>query len=149
MEVKIAIEDYITPEEIKSIAMEELRKHIQSLYKGDERNINRLISNLSYEFIFKAVSDAIGDDAQTMIADKVKELCSDSGTIRYEMWRKKDNWDKEESPAIAIMKSAIRDNEDLIKAKVVQTIESFKFDDIQTAMYEALEQVVRDRIFGE
>lgn len=148
MELTINIEDYITPDEIKSIAMEELRRYICNMYHRDENNINRLISNLSYEFVFKAVSDAIGTNAEEMIANKVKKLCQDDGAIRYEMWKKKDAWQKDESPAVEILNRAIKDNEDLIRVKVMQAIDQFEFHDVQTAMYEALDNCVRDIVFG-
>lgn len=149
MELKINIEEYITPEEIKAIAMDAVRESIVSVFRKDEANINRLISNLSYEFIFKAVSDAIGEDAQTKIANKVKELLEDGSCIRYELWRKKDTFEKYESPAIPMLHKAIKDNEDLIRAKVVQSIDEFKFDGVQDAMYDALNQIVYDKVFGK
>ena len=149
MELSIRIEDYVTPEEIKAIAMEELRRIIGATFYRGEANINRLISNLSYEFIFKAVSDAIGEDAQAKISSTVQELIKDESKIRYEMWRKKDAWEKEESPAVTILHKAIKDNEGLIRTKVMQSIDGYHFDDIQTAMYEALETVVSEKVFGK
>lgn len=148
MELTINIEDYITPEEIKAVAMEAVRDSIMRTYSKDEYNISRLISNLSYEFIFKAVSDAIGEDAQTKITEHVKKLLEDGGSIRYELWRRKDAWEKTESPAIPILHKAIKDNEGLIRAKVMQSIDSYKFDDVQNAMYNALNEIVYEKVFG-
>ena len=149
MELKINIEDYIIPEEIKAVAMDAVRESIRRIFCGDEANLNRLISNLSYEFIFKAVSDAIGEDAQTKITNKVKELLENESRINYELWRKKDTFEKYESPAIPMLHKAIKDNEDLIRAKVVQSIDEFKFDGVQDAMYNALNQIVYDKVFGK
>lgn len=148
MELTINIEDYITPEEIKSVAMEAVRDSIMRTYSRDEYNITRLITNLSYEFIFSAVSKAIGEDAQIKISNKVKELLEDGGSIRYELWRRKDAWEKSESPAIPILHKAIKDNEGLIREKVMQSIDGYEFNDIQETMYEALNQIVYDKVFG-
>lgn len=148
MELLINIEDYITPEEIKSVAMEAVRGSIMKTYSRDEYNITRLISDLSYEFIFKAVSDAIGEDAQTKISNKVKELLEDGDIIRYELWRKKGEWEKTESPAIPILHKAIKDNEGLIRAKVMQSIDDYEFNDVQDAMYNALNEIVYEKVFG-
>lgn len=147
MELTINIENYITPEEIKAIAMEAVRDSILRTFYGEETHIIRLITNLSYEYIFKAVSDAIGEDAQTMIANKVKKLLEDDSKIRYEMWRKKDAWEKTESPAITILNKAIKDNEELIRANVKRSIEGFEFNDIQEDMYNALVQIVHEKVF--
>ena len=149
MDLTIRLEDYVTPEEIKAIAMEAVRDSICRTFRGDETNINRLISNLSYEFIFKAVSDAIGEDAQSKITSKVKELLEDGSSIRYELWRKKDAWEKSESPAIGILFEAIKDNKDLIRNKVIQSIDNYDFGDMQYVMYETLQTVVYEKIFGE
>ena len=148
MELTINIEDYITPEEIKSVAMEAVRDSIMRTYSRNEYDISRLITNLSYEFIFKAVSDAIGEDAQTKISNKVKELLEDGGSIRYELWRRKDAWEKTESPAIPILHKAIKDNEGLIRTKVMQSIDDYRFDDVQDAMYNALNEIIYDKVFG-
>ena len=149
MELTINIEDYITPEEIKSLAMEAVRDSIMRTYSRDEYNITRLITNLSYEFIFKVVSDAIGEDAQVKISNKVKELLEDGGSIRYELWRRKDAWEKTESPAIPILHKAIKDNEGLIRAKVMQSIDNYEFNDVQEAMYDALNTIIYEKVFGK
>lgn len=148
MELIINIEDYITPEEIKSVAMEAVRDSIMRTYSRDESNISRLITNLSYEFIFKAVSDAIGEDAQTKISNKVKELLEEGSSIRYQLWRRKDAWEKTESPAIPILHKAINDNEGLIRAKVMQSIDGYEFNDVQDAMYDALNEILYEKVFG-
>lgn len=148
MELTINIEDYIKPEEIKAVAMEAVRDSIMRTYSRDEYNITRLITSLSYEFIFSAVSNAIGEDAQIKISNKVKELLEEGSSIRYELWRRKDAWEKTESPAIPILHKAIKDNEGLIRAKVMQSIDSYKFDDVQEAMYDALNTIVYEKVFG-
>lgn len=149
MELTINIEDYVRPEEIKSLVMEAVRDSIMRTYSRDEYNITRLITNLSYEFIFMAVSNAIGEDAQIKISNKVKELLEDGGSIRYELWRRKDAWEKTESPAIPILHKAIKDNEGLIRAKVMQSIDSYEFNDVQEAMYDALNTIIYEKIFGK
>ena len=148
MELTINIEDYISHEEIKRCVLEAVRASIMSTYSKDEYNITRLITNLSYEFIFKAVSDAIGEDAQTKISNKVKELLEDGSSIKYELWRKKDAWEKTESPAIPMLRKAIEANEWLIREKVTQSISEYEFDDVQDAMYSALDSILYEKVFG-
>lgn len=149
MEVTIKIEDYLSQDEIKAIAKEELRGIIRQTYGRDEYNISRLISNLSYEFIFEELSIAIGEDAEKKIISKVKELLENDDSIKYQMWRRKDVWEKTESPAIPILHKAIKDNEWLIRQKVQSYIDHYEFNDVQDAMYEALNQIVYDKVFGK
>ena len=44
MELTINIEDYITPEEIKSVAMEAVRDSIMRTYSRDEYNTTLMLS---------------------------------------------------------------------------------------------------------
>lgn len=149
MEITINIEDYVTPEDIKDEALYVIRSELARQYHNNESEINRLITNLSYEFVFKAVSDAIGESAEKKITDAVARLLEDESHIRYEMWRRKDVWDKTESPAIDIMEKAIKDNEGLIRTKVMQAIDNFKFDDVKISIYEALDGIIYDKVFGK
>lgn len=43
-----------------------------------------------------------------MVKGKVVELLIDDSHIRYLIWRKKDAWENEESPAVTIMNQAIK-----------------------------------------
>ena len=148
-EILINLEDYITPEDIKAVAMDELHRIIRAQFSNRPGEVDRLISNLSYEFIFKAVSDAIGEDAKSKVAKKVAELLEDEGSIRYEMWRRKDAWEKTCSPAVDIMEAAIKNNRDLINGKVVEAIKGFEFSDVRTAIYEALDTIIYNKLFLE
>jgi hypothetical protein len=79
----------------------------------------------------------------------VRELLDDDSSIRYNLWRRKDVWQKDESPAIVILDKAIKDNEDLIRNKVMQSIDSFDFGDVKETMYDTLQTVVYEKIFGK
>ena len=149
-EITISIDDYMTPDDIKVECMEAIRQVVFNSYYRDENNLNRLITNLSYEFIFKAVSDSIGEDAERLIVNKVKELLTkDDSSIRYNLWRKKDAYQQDESPAITILHKAIKDNEQMIRNKVMEHIDTFNFDDVQTAIYEGLENILYEKIFNK
>ena len=149
-EITINIDDYMTPEDIKVSCMEAIRQAVFNSYYRDDRKLNSLITNLSYEYIFKAVSDCIKEDAETLIVNKVKELLSeDDSSIKYNLWRKKDVYEQNESPAITILHKAIKDNEQMIRNKVMEHIDTFNFDDVQTAMYEGLERILYEKIFSK
>lgn len=152
MEITINIENYVNEERLKQIVEDELRNTIQSILYNKfrrESEINRMIANISYEIIFKAISDAIEEDAEVKIANTVKHLLEDDSHIRYLLWRKKDAWENEESPAVTAMNEAIKDNKQLIRNKVMQTIDQFEFNDVKTAVYEALESACYEKVFGK
>lgn len=148
-EITINIDDYMTPEDIKVECMAAVRQAVFNLYGRNESEIRRLITNLSYEFIFKAVSDCIGESAEALIVNKVRELLEkDDSSIKFNLWRKKDVYENYESPAITILNKAIKDNEQMIRNKVMEHIDTFDFGDVKTAMYEGLETILYEKIFS-
>lgn len=149
MELTINIEDYLKPDDIKAICMEEIRSVIRSRYGRSDDELNRMIVNVGYDFIFKAVSDAIGEDAKKKIENKVKDLIDkDDSTIKYNMWRRKSIYEAYDSPAVKIMNRAIEDSEGLIRRKVMQAIDEYSFSDVKDAICNALDEVIYDKIFG-
>lgn len=148
MEVTFDVFDYLTPDEIKEQCQIAIRGCVYKQFKKDEAEIDRLISNLGYEFIFKAVSDAIGKDAEKEIVAKVAELAQDKNSIKYEMWRKKDVWERTESPAIGILHEAINDNKWYMRECVQKIISEFDIPDVREAMYDTACEVVREKLFG-
>lgn len=148
MEVTFNVFEYLSPDEIKEECKKAIRHSVRDTFAKDEKEVERLISNLGYEFIFKAVSVAIGEDVEKAIAEKVAKLAQDEGHIRYEMWRKKDFWERTESPAIAILYEAINDNKQLMRECVQTAIKEFDFPDVREAMYEVAHEIVREKLFG-
>ena len=148
MEVTFNVFDHLTPDEIKEECKKAIRHSVHDTFSKGEKEVERLISNLGYEFIFKAVSVAIGEDAKKAIAEKVAKLAQDEGTIRFEMWRKKDVWERTESPAIGILHEAINDNKRLMRECVQTAIKEFDFPDVREAMYAVAHEVVREKLFG-
>lgn len=148
MTVQFDILDYLTPEEIKDVCKEAIHLRVREMFCKGEAEIDRLITNLGYEFIFRAVSAAIGEDAEKKVAAKVVELLQKDDAVKYELWRRKDAWDRTESPAIEILNEAIQANKLLIYEKVQQSIKDFEFCDVREAMFAAAEKVIRQKLFG-
>ena len=148
MEVTFNVFDYLTMDEIKEECRMAIRQSIHNTFARNEADVQRLISNLGYEFIFKAVSAAIGKDAEKEIAAKVAELAKDKSHIRFEMWRKKDAWERAESPAIAILYEAIKDNKLLIRECVQTVIKEFEFPEVRDAMYAMAQDIIYEKLFG-
>ena len=84
-----------------------------------------------------------------MIKDKVAELLMDDSHIRYLLWRKKDAWENEESPAITIMNQSIKDNHDLIESKVYGLISNYDFNEVKEEIYDILCDSLSKQLFGK
>ena len=73
----------------------------------------------------------------------------DDSHIRYLLWRKKDAWENEESPAITIMNQSIKDNHDLIESKVYSLISNYDFDEVKEEIYNILCDSLSKQLFGK
>lgn len=149
MEIKINIEDYLSKEEITNECRYMLRDVIRTKYK-QESEIDRLITNLGYEFIFKAISETLNEDAEIMIKDKVIELLKKDGTIKCELFREKDVWDRSEAVGLTILHNALKENEGLIKEKVQQAIKDYDFgsrEDLQCRIEDVFHEILEEKLF--
>ena len=149
MKVTIDITDYLSQEEIIEECKYAIRNSVQEMFCRKESDIDRLISNLGYEFIFEAVSKAIGKNAEKVIAEKVEELIKDDSSIKYEMWRKKDNWDRRESPAIKMLYEVIENNKPIMEERVREEIMKHELYELQDIMYNIACDVLYNRIFAK
>lgn len=148
MEVSIKIEDCLSKDEIKDIAKEQIACAIREKFRK-ESDIERIITNLSYEFLFNAVSESVGEDAFEKIKGKVAELLEDDSHIRYCLWRKKDAWGNEESPAITILNKAIEDNRGLIENRVFEMVSNYDFNEAKDEIYSVVCNAIEKKLFGE
>ena len=147
MEVNINIEDYLSQEEMKEIAKEQFSLAVKELFRKPS-DIERIMTNLSYEYLFKTVSEAIGKDSLEFIKDKVISLLQDDSHISYLMWRRKDAWENDESPAITAMNKAIKDNEEFIKSRVYSFISNYDFNEVKDEIYAVLCDSLQQQLFG-
>ena len=148
MEITFDVFDYLSIDEIKEECKKAIRHSVHDTFAKEEAEIQRLITNLGYEFVFKAVSVAIGKDAEKAIAEVVKQLCTDKSHIQYLMWRRKDAWERTESPAIGIMEEAIKDNKQLIRDCVQQQIRECEIPDVRDALYGMACEILHEKLFG-
>lgn len=149
MEIKINIEDFFSADEIKNECRYMLRKVIYDKYEH-ESDIDRLITNLGYEFIFKAITETINEDAEIKIKNKVIELLKDDFNIKCELFRKRDAWERSESVGLTILNNAIKENESLIKEKVQQTIKDYNFGDkeeLRCRIEDVFHDILEEKLF--
>ena len=149
MNITIDIRDYLSADEIRDICKDTIAHDVHMLFTKGEAEIERLISNLGYEFVFAAVSKAIGKDAEKLIAEKVIELIKNDSTIKYEIWRKQDVWQKTESPAIKILNDAIEDNKHLIRDRVSVEIGKYPIDEIRDEFFDMAVHILEENLFGK
>lgn len=151
MNVDINIEDYLTEEEKKEIAIDVFRQQVKKeLFNSNDgtvqadSEIQRVIGNITHEIVFTEVQKYIPDAKDKIIGKVKKALAKD---LNYEVFRKKDAWDKEESLAITYIKEEVKANEEVFKTRIKDMIANYdleptlneevanKFDKLAETMY--------------
>lgn len=150
MDITINVDDYLSKSDIQKIVEDELRYSIRKQIRN-ESDIERVISNISFEFLFTMLSEEFKlnrDEFDKLIRDKIKEkICSDS--IGYLIFRRKDAWDRSESPAVKILDEECANSRPLIKAAVEKHIAEYPFHELDRGeIGETIYQVIMEKILN-
>ena len=141
----IKIEDYLSEEEIKEICKDALYQKIREDIR--ELNVNDIIANISYAEVAAMVDTYVGEDdfCKKEIPKKVHRVIDELST--YTVFRKADSWERKNSIAYDIMEEECRASRPLIKARVEQIINEYKFPQLERdeIMY-TIADVLTDRL---
>jgi len=149
MEIKIDVMDYLTEAEIKEECKGAVRNCIYQQF-SKENELDRLIGNLGYEFIFQAINETTKQDSLQQIKDTVKKLVGQEQSIRYELFKAPNKWDSRESIGYTILQQALKENEGLIKDKVKQALSDYDFlsrRDLQERMEDLFHEMLEEKLF--
>lgn len=148
MELKINIQDYFSDEQIKEIAEEELRAAFRQQFRK-EADVERVITNLSVEYVHNLVAEQWDGDFDELLRDKVREAIEKG--VGYHVFRRKDAWDRTESPAVSILDEECRNSRPLIRECVEKRIREYPFseldkNEIGDVIYEVImEKILKNR----
>lgn len=143
----ININEYFSHDEIKKIAEEELRSAFRSQFK-EESDVERVISNLSMEYVHALVSEVWDGDFDELLRSKVREAIK--GSVSYHVFRRKDAWDRTESPAVKILDDECSKSRPLIKAAIEKHIAEYPFHELdRDEITETVYNVIEEKIFGK
>lgn len=145
--MEINIHDYLSEEEIKDICIEELRKAYKREFRN-ENDIKRILSNLSYEYVFDQIVCNIDEvDARKIIAENVERIIIDPDSLKFEVFRSANGYGDKDSPARKILNEVLSEQKPLIEQEVKKRIQEYPFyelrDDIEQTIYECVVRMIR------
>lgn len=151
MEIDLNVEDYLSEEDKKEIVIDVFRQQVKNqLFKStdgtvqSDSEVQRVIGNITHEIVFTEIQKYI-PDAKKQIKERVRKALAKD--LNYEVFRKKDAWDKEESLAITYIKEEVKNNEEVFKARIRELMANYnlqpsvneelskKFDELAGTMY--------------
>ena len=115
MEINIDIYDIVSEEEIKAAALEAVKSLVVRQFSGAESNLDRLVSNLSYQYVYDMVDQQYDDELDELLKSKIADIINQLSS--YVVFRQKDAWDKEDSVAYKILREESANARPLIKAE--------------------------------
>ena len=128
MDITINAFDYISPEKISEIVEDEIRYAIRSQIKK-EADIERVLTNFTAEYIFKLMESewaANNVDFEKALREAINNAI-ESDHVKYYVFRRKDAWDRTESPAVKILDEECANSRPLIRKMVEKHIKEYPF----------------------
>ena len=142
--VKINVADYVTENEIKEIVQDEIRQTVRNFF-SDEKNAQRLLSNLSYQIVFDEV-DKIVPDCRNIIKEKTLEIIN-KDSFSYNVFRQK-SYGSPNSLAYDYIEQTVRECKDMINQKVKDTITNHDYSDEIWRKFEELGETFISNIYS-
>ena len=129
-QIEINIDSYLSEDEKKELAIQVFKEQVKKeLFKSSEGTVQsdseaqRIIGNISHEIVMQEVQKHI-PDCEQMIKEKTLEIIN-KGNFSYQIFKKKDAWDKEESLAITYMNEAVRNCKEIFQSRIKEAIENY------------------------
>lgn len=137
--IEINIDDYLSEQEKKELAIEAFKESIKNgIFKGKtgiqlDYEIQRVIGNISHSIVMDEVQKYI-PNCEELIKQKTLDVINKS-SFNYEVFKKKDAWDKEESLAITYMREVVMQSKNEFQEKIRETIRNYDAkEDIRQAI---------------
>ena len=128
--MEIDIKNYLSFDEQKELAVEVFKDRMAAeLFKSNkgtvvaDSEVQRIIGNISHQIVMDEVQKYI-PDAEQMIKDKVRSIITES-TLSYEIFKRKDVWDKEESLAVKYINETVAEYKDTFKQRIRDVMDGY------------------------
>lgn len=120
--LEIKIEDYLTIDEMKDIIRDEFATSVARVL-SKETNLTRIIGNIAHDIVFNEVGKYI-PNYKELLTKNVKQIM-EKKDYKWEIFRCKDVWDREEGPGLTIIKEVLNTNKEAIKKRIEDEINNF------------------------
>lgn len=130
MQLEININDYLSEEEKKELIIQVFKDQVKKeLFKSNDGTIQsdsevqRIIGNISHEIVMQEIQKRI-PHCEKLIKENVFKIIN-KADFSYQVFKKKDAWDKDESLAITYMNETVRNCKETFQKRIKETIENY------------------------
>ena len=129
MEIKLNIEEILTSDEIKEIAIEQVRLYFRV---QTEQDLNRIMSNCGYKLSSMLIDESLVSDENIKVLKRtIDEIFSNKESIRFNLLRTPEVWDRSETTVHKIFTDAVRENSGLIRENAKKAINELNAKDFK------------------
>ena len=111
---EIDIDMYLTEEEKKDLCKEYVREVLRS--ENNPSNTERVLGNIAYNAAYSILDDCLTPEMMNIVREKTIKAIQESSN--FGIFRKKDAWGTENSPAYTEVLNAINEHKHLINPLV-------------------------------
>ena len=133
--MEIKIEHYLDHEAIKEVVEDELRNQVRKHFANEE-NAKRLLGNLAYAIVRDEV-DKIVPNYEEQLVNKVAELVK-SKDLSFHVFNYHYSTNAPTSFGSKLIEQTVKENQQLIKDKVVKTIQETDYSEQALMKFESL-----------
>ena len=138
--IEIDINSYLSEDEKREIVIDVFRTQVKNeLFKSQDgtiqsdSEIQRVIGNITGQIVMNEVQKYIPDYKKFIEENTLKSI--QKADFSYQVFKKKDAWDKEESLAITYMREVITKSKNDFQEKIRETVLAYDpTDDIKEAI---------------
>jgi hypothetical protein len=143
MKTEVNILDYLSPEEVKEVMLDELRVLVRGHFK-DEKTAERLLSNLAYGIVQDEV-DKICPNYHGQMVEKVADAINKD--LSYHVWRYNYNDNQPQSYGAKLIEQTVKESQQLIKDKVIETIKNKDYSEDAWAKFEKMAESFGENLY--
>ena len=145
--MEIKVEHYLDHEAIKEAVEDELRNQVRKHFANEE-NAKRLLGNLAYHIVREEVDKIVPDFEQELI-EKVASLIRDKSSVSFNLFDY-DSYGSGRSKSLGakIVEQTVKENQQLIKDKVVQAIQEKDYSEEALIKLENLSEEFTSNIYN-
>lgn len=146
MQINVDIYDIASEKEIKTAVLDAIQSLVVRQFGGLESNLNRLVSNLSYHYVYEMVDRQYDGELDELLKSKIADIINELSS--FVVFRRKDVWDKEDSVAYKILREELANARPLIKARVEKVICEYPLHELtREHIGETISECIMDKLF--
>lgn len=137
MDININLMDFVSEGEVKEAVQDEIRHCVRRVY-SKENDMQRLVSNLAYEFVFKMVDEQFEGKLADLLRANIERVINDM--TNFEVFR---------GAGTQILEEEVAKRRSLIAERIEKIIKDYPFDDVKAEIGALVYECVMDKMFPE